>query len=192
MRKVWANLCVLAGCVAISAHALDLTQIQTLKPGQVVSIPQTGQAGTFQDWSVEHVNTYVEADGNWYELQVRNKAGEQQHVFLTLDGKAVDGDMTVKSMTLDELGTNPDQLDKFAEHEKGKVFVEGVPFPYDDSGEAILQRDGDANAKETVSYIDFVSKKDEDDGVQILGYEDDTYKAWLTHSVDVSAMTIKP
>lgn len=189
MKKVWASLWVFTGCMSLSALALDLTQIQALKPAQVLSIPQ---GGTTRDWVVEHMNTYVEPDGNWYELQIRNQAGEEQHLFLTLDGKAVDGDITVKPMTLDELGTNPDQLDKFAEHEKGKVFVDGVPFPYDDAGDAIIQRDGDTASKESVSYIDFVSKKDENDGVQILGYDDDTYKAWLTRTVDVPSIALKP
>ena len=97
---------------------------------------------------------YQEGDFYWYELECDKGEGEKVWIDVEDDDETI-VTLTLKKMTLSQLGVTQFQLDKIDDEEEGSIRYNGINYHYKESDNAVFYRYCDDKNPEKLYYWDF-------------------------------------
>jgi len=176
---------LLTGLAVDSASAFDEAAIKSLAPDQAMQVPD-GNCGTLE-LKVKSVATIVDSDSTWYAVTTVTKSGGERTLFIDFPKGVGEVDLSIKKVRLRDLNVRRQDLEKMDDRGKGNLTFNGQEYDYVDSDDAHYKEKG---ANTDISYYEFASKADDDDGLMIFQMDDNEFDVFVTTSIDASAVTI--
>lgn len=175
----------LTGLAVASASAFDEAAIKSLAPDQAMRV-SGGICGTLE-LRVKSVATIIDSDSTWYAVTTVTKNGKEKTLFIDFPKGVGEVDISIKKVPLRDLSVRRQDLERMDDRGKGNVNFNGQKYDYVDSDDAHYKEKG---ADTDISYYEFASEADEDDGLMIFQMDDNEFDVFVTKPIDASAVTV--
>ena len=165
----------------------DEPDIENVGPGGVFSLRSFGPNMEDVDVTVLARHLYREGGFEWFELE--GESGDQK-IWLTVeDDDELEISVTLRKLSLAELGLSKHQLERFDDDEEGSFDFDGMKYVYEDSGAATFSRHGDRQSREDFYYWEFEAR-DGKSSITVERWDEGSYEGHVSQPIRASQITV--